>query len=106
MQTLSLELGPCKTLYKPSDNDPFNTRPRRQGKQGGSGPENPDSRGYYEALTLTCWFRLQSAKHQFRGFARISIHATLAVLAMMAVALSKAKAGQFEKVRICARRIA
>jgi hypothetical protein len=46
------------------------------------------------------------AKHQFRGFERISVHATLAVLAMMAVALSKAKAGQFEKVRVCARRIA
>lgn len=46
------------------------------------------------------------ARHQFRGFERISIHATLAVLAMMAVALSKAKNGQFEEVRVCARRIA
>jgi IS5 family transposase len=45
------------------------------------------------------------AKHQFRGFERISVHATLAVLAMMAVALSKAKIGQFEEVRVCARRI-
>ena len=45
------------------------------------------------------------AKHQFRGFERISVHATLAVLAMMAVALSKAKNGQFEEVRVCARRI-
>jgi len=44
-------------------------------------------------------------KHQFRGFERISVHATLAVLAMMAVALSKAKIGQFEEVRVCARRI-
>jgi transposase len=45
------------------------------------------------------------AKHQFRGFERISVHATLAVLAMMAVALSKAKHGLFEEVRVCARRI-
>ena len=46
------------------------------------------------------------SKHQFRGFERISVHATLAVLSMMAVALSKAKAGQFEKVRVCARKVA
>jgi len=46
------------------------------------------------------------AKHQFRGFKRISVHATLAVLAMMAVALSKAKCGQLEEVRVCARKIA
>ena len=45
------------------------------------------------------------AKHQFRGFERISVHATLAVLAMMAVALSKAERGQLEEVRVCARRI-
>lgn len=45
-------------------------------------------------------------KHQFRGFERISVHATLAVLAMMAVALSKAKHGQLEEVRVCARKIA
>jgi len=45
------------------------------------------------------------AKHQFRGFERISVHATLAVLAMMAVALSKAKLGRLEEVRVCARRI-
>ena len=45
------------------------------------------------------------AKHQFRGFERISVHATLAVLAMMAVALSKAKRGQLEEVRLCARKI-
>jgi len=44
------------------------------------------------------------AKHQFRGFERIS--ATLAVLAMMAVALSKARHGELEEVRFCARRIA
>lgn len=46
------------------------------------------------------------AKHQFRGFKHISVHAALAVLAMMAVALSKAKLGQLEEVRVCARRIA
>lgn len=46
------------------------------------------------------------AKHQFRGFERISVHATLAVLAMMAVALSKAKQEQLEEVRVCARKIA
>ena len=46
------------------------------------------------------------AKHQFRGFERIGVHATLAVLAMMAVALSKAKLGQLEEVRVCARKIA
>ena len=45
------------------------------------------------------------AKHQFRGFERISVHATLAVLAMMAVALAKAKWGLFEEVRVCARKI-
>lgn len=45
------------------------------------------------------------AKHQFRGFERISVHATLAVLAMMAVALSKAKLGQLDEVRVCARRV-
>ena len=45
------------------------------------------------------------AKHQFRRFERISVHATLAVLAMMAVALSKAKGGQFDEVRVCARKI-
>jgi len=45
-------------------------------------------------------------KHQFRGFERISVHATLAVLVMMAVALSKAKYGQLDEVRVCARRIA
>jgi len=45
------------------------------------------------------------AKHQFRGFERISVHATLAVLAMMAVALSKAKRGDLEEVRVCARKI-
>jgi hypothetical protein len=45
------------------------------------------------------------SKHQFRGFERISVHAALAVLAMMAVALSKAKWGQFEEVRVCARKI-
>ena len=45
------------------------------------------------------------AKHQFRGFERISIHATLAVLTMMAVTLSKAKIGQPEEVRLCVRRI-
>ena len=45
------------------------------------------------------------SKHQFRGFERISVHATLAVLAMMAVALSKAKHRQFEEVRVCARKI-
>ena len=45
------------------------------------------------------------AKHQFRGFERISVHSTLAVLTMMAVALSKARNGQFEEVRVCARRI-
>jgi IS5 family transposase len=44
------------------------------------------------------------AKHQFRGFERISIHATLAVLAMMAVALAKAKKEQFGEVRVCTRR--
>ena len=43
------------------------------------------------------------AKHQFRGFERINVHATLAVLAMRAVALSKAKEGQFEEVQVCAR---
>jgi len=46
------------------------------------------------------------SKHQFRGFERISVHATLAVLAMMAVALCKAKHGQFEEVRVCARKVA
>jgi transposase len=46
------------------------------------------------------------ANHQFRGFERISVHATLAVLAMMAVALSKAKQEQLEEVRVCARKIA
>ena len=45
-------------------------------------------------------------KHQFRGFERISVHATLAILVMMAVALSKARQGQFEEVRVCARKIA
>ena len=45
-------------------------------------------------------------KHQFRGFERINVHASLAVLAMMAVALSKAKLGQLEEVRVCARKIA
>ena len=45
------------------------------------------------------------AKHQFRGFERISVHASLAVLAMMAVALSRAKLGQFDEVRICGRRM-
>jgi hypothetical protein len=40
------------------------------------------------------------------GFERISVHATLAVLAMMAVALSKARHGELEEVRFCARRIA
>ena len=45
------------------------------------------------------------AKHQFRGFERISVHATLAVLAMMAVALSKAKRGQLEEVRVCIRKV-
>jgi hypothetical protein len=45
------------------------------------------------------------AKHQFRGFKRISVHATLGVLAMMAVALSKAKCGDLEQVRVCARKI-
>jgi hypothetical protein len=45
------------------------------------------------------------AKHQFRGFERISVHATLAVLAMMAIALSKAKRGLFKEVRICGRRM-
>jgi hypothetical protein len=45
-------------------------------------------------------------KHQFRGFERINVHATLAVLAMMAVALSKAKRGQLEEIRVCARKIA
>jgi len=46
------------------------------------------------------------AKHQFRGFKRISVHATLGVLAMMAVALSKAKHGKLEEVRVCARKMA
>ena len=45
------------------------------------------------------------AKHQFRGFERIGVHSTLAVLTMMAVALAKAKWGLFEEVRVCARRI-
>lgn len=45
------------------------------------------------------------AKHQFRGFERINVHTTLAVLTMMAVSLSKAKNGQFEEVRVCQRRI-
>lgn len=44
-------------------------------------------------------------KHQFRGFERIGVHATLAVLTMMAVALSKAEQGQFEEVRVCSRKI-
>jgi len=45
------------------------------------------------------------SKHQFRGFERISVHATLAVLTMMAVALSRAKLGRLEEVRVCARKI-
>ncbi len=57
----------------------------------------------YQRLRLKETRRL--AKHQFRGFKRISVHATLGVLAMMAVALSKAKQGQFEEVRVCARKI-
>ena len=46
------------------------------------------------------------AKHQFRGFERINVHATLAVLSMMAVALAKVKQGQLEEVRICSRKVA
>ncbi|MCL0057956.1 transposase [Dehalococcoidales bacterium] len=46
------------------------------------------------------------SKHQFRGFERISVHATLAILAMMAVALSKARGGQLGEIRACARKIA
>jgi hypothetical protein len=46
------------------------------------------------------------AKHQFREFERISVHATLSVLAMMAIALSRAKFGQFGEVRMCGRRVA
>ena len=45
------------------------------------------------------------SKHQFRGFERIGVHATLAVLAMMAVALTKAKQGQPEEVRVFARNV-
>ena len=45
-------------------------------------------------------------RHQFRGFERISVHATLAILAMMAVALSKAKHKQLGEVRVCTRKIA
>jgi len=44
-------------------------------------------------------------KYQFRGFVCISVHATLAVLAMMAIALSKAKQGQLEDIIVYARRI-
>jgi hypothetical protein len=44
-------------------------------------------------------------KHQFRRFERISVHATLSVLAMMAIALTKAKRGLFEEVRTCTRKI-
>jgi len=46
------------------------------------------------------------AKHQFRGFERTSVHSTLAVLSMMVVALSKAKTGQLQEVRFCARKMA
>jgi hypothetical protein len=38
------------------------------------------------------------AKHHFRRFERISVHATLAVPNLMAVALSKARLGQLHEV--------
>ena len=43
--------------------------------------------------------------HCFRGFKKINLHCTLSILVMQAMALSKAKNGQFEEVRVCARRI-
>jgi len=43
--------------------------------------------------------------HCFRGFESINIHATLSVLVMQSVALTKVKAGQMDQVRMCVRQI-
>lgn len=44
--------------------------------------------------------------HCLRGFKKISLHCTLSILVMQAMALAKAQAGQLREVRVCARRIA
>ena len=64
---------------------------------------------YHKRVGLEhCSSRLKEARrlgtHQFQGFERISVHATLALLAMIAVALSRAKYGQLEQIRVCSRR--
>ncbi|MFC2011026.1 transposase [Chloroflexota bacterium] len=43
--------------------------------------------------------------HCFRGFNSINIHATLSVLVMQSIALSKARAGQMDELRVCVRRV-
>ena len=47
--------------------------------------------------------RLES--HCFRGFESINTHATLSVLVMQSVALTKAKKGQLDELRACVRRV-
>jgi len=43
--------------------------------------------------------------HCFRGFNSINIHATLSVLVMQSIALSKARAGQMDELRVCVRQV-
>ena len=44
--------------------------------------------------------------NSFRGLEKMDLHCTLSVLVMNAMALSRAKAGQFQEIRVSARRIA
>ncbi len=43
--------------------------------------------------------------HCFRGYDSINIHATLSVLVMQATALSRARTGHMDELRVCVRQV-